>query len=242
MWLYYPGLFGRDLLHSVAEPIAVVESDARDDAQFRITHVRRVEASAESGLENRIVDLRVRIHEKRDGGKRLEESEVVGCDLRDLFGRGGKRIVANRRAVEEESFVELDEMGRGVASDAQTVCAQRRVEHCADRALSVGACDVDRLERLLRIAQRGACAADRVESGSHPEPAPRGELFEELHPRWRTISYIATAAATPALSDSKPPGIGSSAMKSHFSRTRREMPFPSAPTTSPTLPRKSIFV
>ena len=73
---------------------------------------------------------------------------------------------------------------------------------------------------------RGTCAADRVESGLHPEPAPRGELFEELHPRWRTISYIATAAATPALSDSKPPGIGSSAMKSHFSRTRREMPFP----------------
>ena len=56
------------------------------------------------------------------------------------------------------------------------------------------------------------------------------------------ISYMATEAAVAAFSDSKPPGIGRTAIKSHFSRTRREMPFPSAPTTRPTRPLKSMSV
>ena len=52
--------------------------------------------------------------------------------------------------------------------------------------------------------------------------------------RWRATSNRATPAATPALSDSTADPIGIDAMTSHCSRTRRDSPLPSEPTTSTT--------
>ena len=51
------GLFRGDFLNRVTEPVAMVESDLRNDAERRIADVRRVEPSAQSALENRIIDL-----------------------------------------------------------------------------------------------------------------------------------------------------------------------------------------
>ena len=52
------------------------------------------------------------------------------------------------------------------------------------------------------------------------------------HQRRRLISYSAIPAATPAFSDSTPPLIGMAATVSQASRTSRDRPVSSLPTTS----------
>ena len=52
--------------------------------------------------------------------------------------------------------------------------------------------------------------------------------------RWRANSLSTTPAATEALRDSTQPVMGTDMMTSQFSRTSREMPLPSEPTTMTT--------
>lgn len=65
-----------DLLDRIAEPVAVVETDLRDDANRRIADIRRIKPSAQSAFENRIVDLRLSAKLKRNRRQRLEKGNL----------------------------------------------------------------------------------------------------------------------------------------------------------------------
>ena len=80
-----PRLLRGDFLHRVAKPVAMVESDPRDDRECRVADIGRVKASAESALENRVVDLRLGVDKKSDGGQGLEEGQVLDCSIVRLF-------------------------------------------------------------------------------------------------------------------------------------------------------------
>ena len=79
------GLFRGDLLDRVAEPVAMVKPDLRDDAQLRLADVRRIKTAAESAFENGIIDLRLGIEEIRNGGEGLEEGRFKNIRMFDCF-------------------------------------------------------------------------------------------------------------------------------------------------------------
>ena len=85
------GLLRGDLLHRVAEPVAVVEPDLRDDAKLRLADVRRVEAPPEPALENRVIDLRLGAKKKRDSGEGLKECNVRMFECSNVRERGTPR-------------------------------------------------------------------------------------------------------------------------------------------------------
>ena len=118
----------------------------------------------------------------------------------DFFGYPFKGSITNRCAVEEEPFVEFDEMRRRVTTNvrgrdapAPLVRPQGRVKNRAHRALSVRARDVDGLEFQLRIAQRGAEVPDRLQSGLHPEATAGGKFVKEAHRETATATTAETA-------------------------------------------------
>ena len=106
-----------DFLHRIAEPVAMVEPDSRDDTERRITDVGRIETSAEPALENRVINLRLRVELESDGGQGLEEcwfgdqgSGIRDQNARNPFRQSFERFVIDWCAIEKESFVDLNQM------------------------------------------------------------------------------------------------------------------------------------
>jgi hypothetical protein len=159
-WLDDTGLFRGDGGVRRAEPVAMVEADARNHAHERGgDDIRRVEPSAEPRLEDRHVRPAPREEDECDGGKRFKEGHlqpVLALKAREhgehLFRHRPERVVRNRRAVKEESLVEGNEVRRRVARHAVTSGAKNRIKHGGSRALAVRAGNVDAAEHVLRIA------------------------------------------------------------------------------------------
>src|SRR5690349_7034561 len=62
------GFFAADAVAIVAEPVLVIDIDGRHDGDVSVDDVHRVEAAAESHLEQRYIELRAR--EQHQRGKR----------------------------------------------------------------------------------------------------------------------------------------------------------------------------
>ena len=69
-------LLGRDRLEGVAEHVGVLEPDVRQQDDARAKHVRRVVPAAETRLDHRDVDGRVREGCERGRGDRFELRRV----------------------------------------------------------------------------------------------------------------------------------------------------------------------
>ena len=98
----------------------MVETDLRDDANRRIADIRRIKPSAQSAFENRIVDLRLSAKLKRNRRQRLEKGNLPSPISRltsYLLSYAFQRVVVDRSAVEEEAFIEFDEMRRCVSAN-----------------------------------------------------------------------------------------------------------------------------
>ena len=72
-----PRLLRGDLLDRVAEPVAMVESDLRDDAKRGFADIGRIKTSAESAFEDRVIDLRLGVELEGNGRKRFEKGSVL---------------------------------------------------------------------------------------------------------------------------------------------------------------------
>ena len=178
--------FGGDLFECVAEPIAMVESDACDDGEGWLADVGGVEAAAESCFKDGPVGVGRVIDEEGDGGEGLEEGEVLegwGCGFEcgEALGGAVECGVVERGAVEEEAFVDVDEVGRGVACGGEVCGAEAGVEDGAGGAFAVGAGDVEGGEIMLGVVERGRNCADGVETRFDAEALACGEGGEEVH-------------------------------------------------------------
>ena len=174
------GFFCGDLFESVAEPIAMVEADARDDGEGRLTDVGGVEASAEACFEDGPIGAGRVINEEGDGREGFEEGEVLeggGCwfERGEALGGAVECGVVERGAVEEEAFVDVDEVGRGVACGREVYGAEAGVEDGASGTFAVGAGDVEGGEVMLGVAERGRNCADCVEARFDAEALACGE-------------------------------------------------------------------
>ena len=174
------GFFGGDLFESVAEPITMVEADARDDGEGWLADVGGVEATAEACFENGPVGAGIVIDEEGDGGEGFEEGEVLeggGCGFErgEVLGGAVECGVVEWGAVEEEAFVDVDEVGGSVACGGEVCGAEAGVEDGAGGAFAVGAGDVKGGEVMLGVAERGRNCADGVEARFDAEALACGE-------------------------------------------------------------------
>src|SRR3954464_8647381 len=87
--------------------------------------------------------------------RRLELEQcgrLAGVDTLDLFQRRAQLVVADQHAApdatEPETFVDANEIGRGVGVDAQAGGLQRRAQISERRALAIGPGDVDPRRQL----------------------------------------------------------------------------------------------
>ncbi len=180
------GFFGGDLFKCVAEPIAMVESDASDDGEGGLADVGGVEATAEARFEDGPVGAGRVIDEEGDGGECFEEGEVLeggGCGFErgEALGGAVECGVVKGLAVEEEAFVDVDEVGRGVACGCEVCGAEASVEDGAGGAFAVGAGDVEGGEVVFGVAERGRNCADGVEAWFDAEALACGESRKKVH-------------------------------------------------------------
>src|SRR3954454_6255024 len=93
-------------------------------------------------------------------------ARLAGIDTLDLFQRSAQLVVTDQHAApdaaEPETFVDANEIGRGVGVDAQAGGLQRRAQISERRALAVGTGDVDH-RRQLALGM-----TEPVEQAVHP--------------------------------------------------------------------------
>ena len=144
----------------------MVDRDRRDDRERRVReHVGRVEPAAEAGLEQSHVGGRPR--EAEQGGRRghLEEGDrLIAVNPLAFTEQFGERVLFDQRAGQADAFVEAHHMRRSVDVDAVAGGLERGAHIGDDRALAVGARDMDRRrQRPIGVAERGEQALDPVE-------------------------------------------------------------------------------
>ena len=127
----------------------MVERNRSDDrGLWRRDHIGRVEASAESGLQQQPVGGRVGEQMERRRRGDLEEGDRPGA-IRALaqFQRVLQRVIVDELAAawrgEADALVEAQQMRRGVHVDAGGGGLQRGAQEGQRRALAVGSGDVN---------------------------------------------------------------------------------------------------
>ena len=163
------GLLARDLDERRAEPVGVIEGDARDCCRaWRRNDVRRVEASAEPDLEDGDVDVRFAEGDERGERERLEEAEV-GRAIEDAAHERRERRVVERRAVDANALGETAQVRRRVEAGPLSGRARDPLDHRAGRSFAVGPRDVHRFERTFRVPEPNACILHRLQAEAHSE-------------------------------------------------------------------------
>ncbi len=152
------------------------------------------EPSAQAHLDDRPLDA---CFAEDDEGRDRQEIEPGGL--------GGRGPLAARRLIGVEGFgqaagqrLRLDvaahqahalghplDMRRGVAADAQPRPGERRLDQRRYGALALGAGDMDRAKRLLRIAKPGGEIARRLEPDPHAVARPALPVGQGVEPRHR---------------------------------------------------------
>ena len=150
----------------VAEMLHMIERDRRQHAQLRaVDHVGRIEPAAEADLEQHHVGRRAR--EGEEGRAVVISKKVIGAaavGALALLEQRQQRALVDQPAGEADALVEAHEMRRGVDVDAPARGLQHGAQIGDDRALAVGAGDMDdRRQAALRMAERGEQPRDAVE-------------------------------------------------------------------------------
>ena len=139
-----------DALELVAQESGVVVADRRDGRESRFDHVGAVEAAAHADLDDAKVGRHARESEIGQRRGDVEEGDRrVAVGLLALGQHLVELVIVDQSAGNADALVEAHEMGRGVDVDA----VARRLGHGAQmgdqRALAVGAGDVDQRRQLL---------------------------------------------------------------------------------------------
>ena len=168
-------LGGGDLLQCVAQHLRVVKADvAQHGSLGSADDVGGVELAAHAYLAHH--DVAPAAGKPREGNGRdhlklgglLENA--VGQRL-DLLGDGAQLVVGDLLAVDLHPLVEADDVGRGVQAGAIARLPQHRGHHGAGGALAVGAGDVNKFQRPLRMTHLVQQGADTLQTGDAALPA-----------------------------------------------------------------------
>ena len=161
-----------DRRHRGRDDVGRIQPPAEPDFQDRDVHLRapkQLECHRRRHFEER------RLHvERAVTSQRVDDVTNVGDGLRQ---RGGP----DRPAVDDESFVEIDQMRRRVPRRSMARGAQRRVHHGRHRSFPVGAGDVDRAIRAIRAAEPLDDRGDVVETELDSELFETEQISERIH-------------------------------------------------------------
>jgi len=126
----------------VAQIFCVVDVHAGDHRTVVIERIHRIQPATQPDLEYRD------IHPVRDETlHRGQGSEFKVCEwslttsLFDFFKRSAQLVIARLLFVDADALVVMQQMRRGVATDAVSGGVQHGFQHRANRALAIGAAD-----------------------------------------------------------------------------------------------------
>ena len=173
------GLFPGDLRDRVAQHRNVVARDGRDDRDLvGADHVGRVAPAAEAGLEHDDVAALLGKVQESQRGRKLKLADGFALGQRQAFarnrhalGEAGQVGVRDHRAVHPDALVKLHKVRRGIQPHPVARSLQYGRGHARGRALAVCAREVDKVQPVLRVAQRRAQCADAVQPGLAGKPA-----------------------------------------------------------------------
>ena len=150
------GLLEGDLGERVAEMLHMVEGDRHLYRHHRLRDdIGRIEPPAEAGLQQQDIGGGAGEFEEGGAGRHLEEGDgLIAIRPLALLEERQQRLLFDQLAGKPDALMEAHQMGRGVDMNA----ISRRLQHGAqigdDRALAVGAGDMDDgRQAALRMAQ-----------------------------------------------------------------------------------------
>ena len=161
----------------------MVETDARDgDGLDVVRGARRVPAAAHAALEHGDVNALLGEDDEGCHGEKVELRDVIGplpCGAAAFVhalarGDGGgqatrKALLTHGPAHELHALRKAHELWRGVEGDALALPHEDRGGIARGRGLAVGACDLDALEVVIRIAELREHVLDGLEHGLDAE-------------------------------------------------------------------------
>ena len=156
------------------QQVAVVQADARHDAQVRGDDVGAVQPAAQADFDDGDIHFLGLEPPERHGGRNLEERQVQGLEIRlppqdeiqhEFFGNQMCSIPLPRRRLRHaHPLAEIQDVRRGIQAHLQSARGKGGSEQVRHRAFSVGPGDMDRPVGPVGIAQP-------VVEGPHPVQA-----------------------------------------------------------------------
>ena len=134
------GLFETDALAAVPQKINVIDIDTGDDGASRIKHIHRIQTPTQPDFENS--DLHLLPGKMPDGCQRTEFKISQRCITARLLHRHKSSAqigITCFMALNPHTLVVLQQMRRGIATDAISGNAQYTFQHGAGRAFAIGA-------------------------------------------------------------------------------------------------------
>ena len=179
----------RDVDKSVPENPLVVECDPGDRDGFGLDDVRAVEASTETGLDDRDVDGFIREVHERERGHDLEERGLElkpFRDFSDLLHQNDEGRVRNHLAIDADAFAQIGEVGGTVGAHGVPALVKHGTDHGRSRTLADGSSDVDRTNLLVGVTQGGQKSAHAIqlegfEITNHPHPLEIRAIEQVFH-------------------------------------------------------------
>ena len=197
-------LLGGDRGEAFAEKTHMIDRDRRDCGRKRLLdHIGGVEPAAESGFEQQ--QVRRRLGEGKEGGSRRDLEQRN--ELAAICGFGARQAVdemifADGRAMavsvrEHDALVKVDEMRRGIDVDTRSLRFGDSAQEGDERALAVGAGDVDdRRQPLLWRAQR---SKQPLDAAKRKIDGFRVQRLQAIEQRRACLSVEARRARLPAI-------------------------------------------
>ena len=179
------GLFSGNRGDGIPEHSHVIPTDLGDHGSERGDDVGGIESTPEAGLPDNDIDLVFQEPEQGDDGGELEEGRFDGWlgglgKVPDPFNQTGEGDIGNGHAIDPDAFTEPDQVGRGIEPGTPTGGPVDGIEHGADRALAVGAGDVDEAEGILGITGKGGQTARGLQAGLESELAERVQIGQRF--------------------------------------------------------------
>src|SRR5690606_38472363 len=143
--------------------------DAGNDGAVGVHQIDRVQAPAQSDFQYRYIQLA--FFEQHQSGQR-RVFEITQGDLAarafDLMELIDDVLVARLLAINPDTLIEVDEVGRRVGADLVAGRQQHGLEHGAGGALAIGPAhrDLHERQRQLQLVRHGAYAVQAKIYGS----------------------------------------------------------------------------
>ncbi len=166
LFLDDPGLFAGDGGDRVAQVVAVLQGNIRDDAGHGRKHVGGVQPSAHAGFDHGPVHRAVAEGVEGHGRGEFEEGGLAIAAVNRFNGLvGGQDLaVGDRAAVDADALVEMDQVRGGVESHGEAGFLEDGRQHGGHRPLAVGAGHVHTFEALLGVTQTGQDVLHHVQA------------------------------------------------------------------------------